>query len=175
MVIKKQHIAAVYGGIAGLSMVIFTFILYRGGVDTYLGGSAYLGYAILIGLAATAALSLKKANGGYLEFRDALKAAFTVFVIALAAQTIFTWLLLNVFDNHFRAQLTTASLKKTEDFFRKMGMPDEKLDQAMAEERGKNQFSPGRMSMGLAFVYIVHFIIALLIAAVVRKKRPEAV
>jgi hypothetical protein len=49
------------------------------------------------------------------------------------------------------------------------------VDQAIADEKGKDQFSPGRMSMGLAFAYIVHFIIALLIAAIVKSKKPAQI
>ena len=168
---QKRNIALVYGLIAGVSLVAFSTILYVGGVKLYLSGFAYLGYAILIGLSAAAALAQKKANGGYLEFAAALKASFTVFVVALAAQTLFSWLLLNVVDTHFRDVLDQAILQKTEDFFRKMGLSEDKLDEAMARERSTNQFSPGRMVLGLAFSYVVHFIIALLIAAIVKKKK----
>jgi len=153
-------------------MIIFTIILYCGGVNVYLGGMAYLGYAIMIGLSAAAALAVKKSGDGYLDFQLALKTSFTVFVIALAMQTLFTWLLLNFFDLHFKELVAKANLQKLEEYLRKMGMPEDRLDQAISEEKGKDQFTIKLMIMGLAFSYIVHFIIALVIAAIVKKKKP---
>lgn len=172
MSLKRQHIALTYGCIAGVSMIIFTTVLYRGGVTVYLGGVAYLGYAILIGLSMAATLAVRRANDGYLSFRAALKCSFTVFVIALAAQTLFTWLLLNIIDPHFKQLLTEANLRKLEEVMRQIGMGDDKVDQVMATEKGKDPFSFPLMTMGLAFSYIVHFIIALLIAAIIKKKQP---
>lgn len=168
---KKRNIALTYGLIAGVSMILFMWILYRGGVELYIGSLAYLGYAILIGLAAAAALAQKKVNGGYLEFSEALKTCFTVFVIGLALQTLFTLLLLNVFDTHFRGQLAVAMEQKSEAMFRKMGMPEDQLRQLKDSQTDVNQFSVGRTTLGLAFTYIVHFIIAMLIAALVKKKK----
>ena len=168
---KKQNIARTYGLIAGACLIVLTLVLYLGGVETYLGGLARLGYAILIGLAAWAAVAQKKANGGYLEFMDALKACFTVFVIGLASQTFFTWLLLNVLDTHFRDVLNPVVLQRTADAYRKLGLTDDQLAKAMDVERGKNQFTLGSMSLGLAFTCIVHFIIALLLAALIKKKK----
>jgi uncharacterized protein DUF4199 len=172
MSLKRQHIAPIYGCIAGLCMIIFMTVLYYGGVNVYLGGIAYLGYAILIGLSIAATLAVKKASDGYLPFREALKASFTVFVIALAAQTLFTWVLLNILDPHFKLLLTEANLRKLEEVMRQMGMSDDKVDEVMKAEKGKDQFTLSLMAMGLAFSYVVHFIIALLISAIVKKKQP---
>jgi Protein of unknown function (DUF4199) len=172
MTIKPQHIASTYGCIAGLSMIIFTMVLYRAGVNVFLGWIAYLGYAILIGLSIAATLAARRAGDGYLPFREALKVSFTVFVIALAAQSLFTWLLLNFFDLHFKQALTQGNLEKSEAFLRKLGMPDDKVDQELATEKSKDQFSFGLMTFGLAISYIVHFIVALIIAALVKKKQP---
>lgn len=169
---KKRNIALVYGLIAGVSLVALMTILYLGGVALYLSGWAYLGYVILIGLAAAAALAQKKANGGYLEFAAALKTSFTVFVIALAAQTLFSWLLLNVIDTHFRDVLNQAVLGKIEHSLRQLGLGEDRIDDTMARERSANQFSSGRVVLGLAMACIVHFIIALLIAAIVKKNKP---
>lgn len=171
---KKTDKGVLYGSIAALSMILFTIVLYFGGIKLYLSGFAYLGYAILISLAALAALAQKKANGGWLEFQAALKTSFTVFVLALAAQTLFTWLLLNIIDTHFKNALTQAIFEKTEAVMKKFGLSDDQMERAMTSERSKDQFSLSRMILGLAFNCIVHFIIALLIAAIVKKKKNES-
>lgn len=170
---KKLNSGVFYGLIDALFIVLFSFVLYLGGVGLFIGRIAYLGYVVSIGLAATAALVQKKANGGWLEFQAALRTAFTVFVIALAAQTFFTWILVNFIDTHFRALLTTAELARDAEGMKWMGMDNDQVSRAMAVERGKDFFSLSALSLSLAFVCIVHFIIALLIAALVKKKKSE--
>jgi len=163
----------IYGLIAGLAMVLLTTILYLSGVNTYLGKFAYLGYLILLAMAIAAPMAEKKADGGYLDFREALKAAFTVFVIALAMQTLFSWILMNYIDPGFRQAVEQAIMDKTEKFLQSMGMSQDKIDDVQAREKGVNQFALSRTMMGLAVSYVVFFLIALIIAAIVKKKRPE--
>jgi len=170
---EKRPIGRTYGLITGLVMIVFTTLLYLAGVQSFIGGIAYLGYAIMIGLAAAAALAQKKAGGGYLEFMEALKVCFTVFVIALIAQTLFSWLLLNVIDPHFKVVLKEAVIKKMQEVYTRFGIPPEKIDQAIADERTRDHYSLKEMSMGFAFSCIVHFVIALVIAAIVKKKKVE--
>jgi Protein of unknown function (DUF4199) len=165
--------AVFYGLIAALFMILFSFVLYLGGVGLYLGRIAYLGYAVSIGLAATATLAQKKQNGGWLEFQEALRIAFTVFVITLVAQTLFTWILVNFIDTHFKASLTTVELARDAEGMKWMGMDKDQVERAIAVERSKDFFSLSALSLSLAFVCIVHFIIALLIAAIVKKKKSE--
>jgi hypothetical protein len=168
---RRRRIALWYGLIAGLSLIVFTTVLYRGGVTLFLGGVAYLGYVILIGLAVAAALAEKKSQGGYLDFQVALKTCFTVFVIALVAQTLFVWLLLNVIDTNFKKVLAEAAFKKTEAVLTDFGLTQDQLDRTIASARDKDQFAFGSMLQGLAFSCIVHFILALPIAAIVKKKK----
>ena len=172
MHLRRKHIALTYGCIAGICMILFMSILYKAGVKYYLGPVAYLGYAILIGLATAAALTEKKAGDGYLEFRAALKTCFTVFVIGLAAQTLYIWVLVNILDPRFKAEVTQAIFQNQEDFLRRGGMSEDQLGPYMASERSKDQFTMGGMITGLAITYIVHFLIALVISAIVKKKKP---
>jgi hypothetical protein len=170
---EKRPVRVIYGLITGLIMILFTTLLYLGGVKSFIGGVAYLGYIIMIGLAATAALVQKKANGGYLEFAEAVKICFTVFVIALIAQTLFTWLLLNVIDTHFKMVLKEAVIKKMQEVYTQFGISQDKIDKGIAEEQTIDHYSLKEMSMGFAFSCIVHFIIALVIAAIVKKKKTD--
>jgi hypothetical protein len=170
---KKRPVGLIYGLLAGACIVLFMTVLYKGGVDVYLGPFAWLGYIIMIGFAVAATMAEKKANGGYLEFTTALKTSFIVFVIVLAAQTLFIWLLVNHIDAHFKEVLTKAVQERTEAALKQFGFTQDKIDQAMTEERSKDQYTLGRMTLGLAFVDIIFFIISLVIAAIVKKKKVE--
>lgn len=167
----KRPVGLIYGLIGGACIVLFMTVLYKGGVQLYLGPAAWLGYVIMIGFAITAALIQKKANGGFLEFAAAAKTCFTVFVIVLAMQTLFVWLLVNKIDPHFKEQLTRAVQDKIEAAYKNFGYAPDKIDELMTEEKGKDQFTLGGMITALAFVYIIFFMISLVIAAIVKKKK----
>jgi Protein of unknown function (DUF4199) len=170
---KNKPIGLIVGLIGGACIVLFMTGLYKGGVNVYLGPLAWLGYLIMIGFAVAGAQVQKKANGGSLEFVQALKTCFTVFVIVLASQTLFIWLLVNYLDTHFKADLRVAMLKKTETALIYIGYDQQKINEVMAEEKSKDPFVLGGMCTALAFVYIIFFMISLLIAALVKKKKGE--
>lgn len=168
----KISIAVACGLIAGLALILLITILYLGGIDAFLGYS-WFSWLILISAAIVAPVMEKKAQGGYLEFRDALKAAFLVFVIALFLQSIFSWILMNFIDRGFRDALEHATLDKVEKFMQSLKMDQDVIDKSLDEQRGKNQYALPKILLSLCLTYIVCFLISLLIAAIVKKKKPE--
>jgi len=169
---KKLSITLIYGSIASVCLILLTIGTWLNGVQAFLGWVANLKYPFLIAFAITAVLIEKKRNGGYLDFRAALKTCFAIFVLALAVQTLFTWLLMIVIDTHFKEQVIQAIPLKMAEAYKRFGMSDEQANQAIEEEKGSDPFTLGRMLQGMGFTYILHFLIALLIAAIVRKKAP---
>jgi amino acid transporter len=170
----KISIAVVCGLIAGILMILLATFLYLGGVQAYMSNIHYLAYVILIILAVIAAQKEKKANNGFLEFRDALKAIFLVFVIGLALYTIFNFILMTYIDPAFRKEVEKAALLEAENFLRWLGASQEKIDEA--RERAKHQNTVPSISdalLGLAMYYVLFFIVALVIAAIVKRKKPE--
>src|SRR6202000_113993 len=120
--------------------------------------------------AVAAVLAEKRQNGGYLEFRAAQKTSFGIFAMALAAQALLTWLLVNVIDTHFRSLLLPAVVENMVNAYRHFGATDDQVTRAIAIEKDSNPFSAGRMLQGLAYNYIVHFLIAVVIAVVLKRK-----
>ncbi|HVU53780.1 MAG TPA: DUF4199 domain-containing protein [Puia sp.] len=169
---RKMSIAVTYGLITGLVLILLTTILYLGGVNVFISYS-FVAYILVIVAAVLAAIMEKKAGSGFLEFREALKAAFLVFVIALLLQSLFTWVLVNFIDTGFRTVLEQATLEKVEKFMQSMKLNQEAIDKALDEQRGKNQYALPKLLLGLCFTYIVCFLISLLIAAIVKRKKPE--
>ncbi|HLZ89533.1 MAG TPA: DUF4199 domain-containing protein [Puia sp.] len=167
---KKIPVPVLYGAIAALGMILVTLATYYGGVDMFIGNVAYLMYLFPIALAVVGALVQKKVNGGILGFQDALKACFGVIVLALAVQTLFTWILVRFIDPRFGQALPAAVLAKTEATFRRFGVPEDEISKTLAEEKGKDPFSLGRMLTGLARNYIVGFPVAVLLAAIIGQR-----
>lgn len=171
-VIKKSNIGLTYGLITGLVVCIITLIQYLGGLDTYLSPIGYLVYVILIVMAVLAGQKQKKLNGGYLEFSEALKVTFSVFASALLLQTIFTYILFNFIDPSFKQALSQEVMNRTEEFMRKFGTSDSKIDEAMETARERDSFSLGSMLLGYGIWCIVWFIVCLIISAIIKKNKP---
>jgi ABC-type multidrug transport system fused ATPase/permease subunit len=170
---RKISVSLLFGLIAAGSMILFILGTYWAGPKVFIGEIAYLGYAILIGLAAAAALAQKKINGGWLGFQQAIRICFIVLVLGLVARTLFPWLLVNVIDPHFKQLLLPEIAVRTEAVYRRFGMPEDQIRRALEAEKAENPFALGSMLMGFALACIVHFFIALLIAAVVKRKKNE--
>ena len=169
MASKKVSIALLYGLIAAAAEVLFILATYWAGPRTFVGGIAFLGYVIVIGFAVAAVLVQKKAGGGYIAFRDAVKTCFTVFILGLAMRVLFPWLLVNYIDPHFKQLLIPEIAQQTEKSYRMFGVPEDQIQEQLEKMRGE-PFPLGSMLTGLAWSYIVFFFISLLIAAIVKRK-----
>jgi hypothetical protein len=167
---KKITITLLFGLIAALSMILIILGTYWAGPQAFLGNTGYLDYPLIILLAAAAAALEKRANGGVIGFRPALKAAFAVLVSGLAAKCLFTWLLLHVIDQPFHQKLLPLVLENMVKRSRRFGIPEDEIQRSVEAERGQDTFSFGRMVTGTGFSIILHFIIAALIAATVRTR-----
>lgn len=165
---RRISIPLLYGLIAAGAEIVFILITYSAGPKTFVGGVAFLGYVIAIAFAAAAALAQKKANGGMIGFREAVKASFIVFVLGLLMRVLFPWLLVNYIDPHFKEQLIPEMVAQAEKY-RMYGVSEDRI-QEQVDSVKKEPFPLLSMLTGLAWSYIVFFFISLLIAAIVKRK-----
>jgi hypothetical protein len=148
-------------------------ILYLGGVERSMGKLTYLAFVFPILFAVLAALQQKKQQGGYLEFSEALKATFTVLVVGTFLSVAFEYVLYNYIDVPFGQAMTQAAA----EIFRKAAekykmMSQDKIDEAVDKMLNTNNYTIGKMTMGFAFKCILLFVLALIISAIVKRKRP---
>ncbi len=168
---EKTNVARNYGLIAGLIITLVTLLQYLGGLDMYLSPIGYVSYLVLITMAVLAALKVRKANEGFLEFSEALKTTFTVLALGFLIQTVFVYILLNYIDVPFKQALSEETINKAEIALKKY-MSDSEIDKVLDAERGKDQFSLPRVFLGYAITCILAFIFCLLISLIVRKSKP---
>ncbi len=171
---KPIPVTLLYGGLAALSMILFTIGTYRSGTQTFISSIVFLMYLIPVAFAIVGVLVEKQRQQGYIEFRAALRICFGVIVLALAVQAIFTWVLLHLIDPAFGRTLPPAVLAQTEAAYRRFGMPEDEISRNIADLRGTDPFSFSSIAIGLARNCILGFLIALVPAALIRRKRPEA-
>ncbi|MBS1748449.1 MAG: DUF4199 domain-containing protein [Bacteroidetes bacterium] len=170
---KKSNTGLTYGLISGLASILFSLLLYLGGVKWFISPIAYSGILIPIILAVLAGLKQKKTEGGYLEFGSALKTIFTCFVIGTIISTLFSFVLFNFIDVPFRQALTQETTVKMQGIMQKFGAPQDAIDKATEESLKGNNYTFGKMMLGTAFYCIFWFIVSLIIAAIIKKKKPE--
>ena len=168
----KGNVGFSYGLIAGLIIVVIALLQYLGGLDMYMSPVGYISYLVVITMAVLAALKVRKANEGFLEFGKALKITFTVFAVALFLQTVFTFILFNFIDPSFKEAVSQEVLNKTEQMMKKFGASDADIEKAIDQQRTVDPFTFGRVLLGYGITCIVAFIFCLLISLIVRKNKP---
>lgn len=161
-----------YGVLYGVASIVLTVIMYLGGVEIWMSKISYLGIALPVGFAFLTAAQLKKQQGGYLEFADSLKTVFKVMVIGLFLSMVFDYILLNYLDVAFNQALMQATTQEMEKEMIRNKMSQEKIDEFL-ENMGKvNQYSLALHGLTFAIRCILHFIVALIVSAIMKHKRP---
>lgn len=173
MAASKMNSGLLYGLIAAGAAIIFSLVLYILGASYFVHPISNLAFAIPIVFAVLAGIAQKKEQGGYLQFSEALKTVFTVFVLWSFLATTFSYILLNFIDEPFKQAMAQIAAEQTEKWMTKFGAPQKDIDKAVEEALTGNQFNLKTQFLGFAFWSIVWFLVSLIIAAIIKKKKPE--
>jgi hypothetical protein len=167
---KKPSPLFVYSAIAAVVMILFTLATWWGGPSAFIGRAGYIKFILIIGIGLMAAVTARRQHGNYLEFRQALRVCFGVMVVGMAVQTLFAWGLLAI-DTKFKAQLMPLLAAQSEATMRAAKYPDDEIARNLAELKVGDPFSFGRMLAGLAWIYIILFLVSLGLAAVIGQRK----
>ena len=170
---QKTNAGLTYGVILGLASIIFTLLLYLGGVKWFVNPIAWAGIAIPIVFGVLAGIKQKKNNGGYLSYGEALKTIFLACVIGTLISTLFSYVLFNFIDIPFRQALAQEQAVVQEKMMRSFGVSDSTIEKTVQDTLNGNAYSIGKILMTYVFGLIFWFIISLILAAIVKKSKPE--
>jgi fructose-specific phosphotransferase system IIC component len=160
-----------YGVLFGVTSIALTVIMYLGGIGVWMSKISYLGIAIPVAFAFFVAYQLRKQDG-YLEFSDCLKSIFKVMVIGLLLSMIFDYVLLNYIDKPFNEALMQATQQEMERELIKKGMSQDKIDEFLENMGKANKYALAVYGLTFAIRCIIHFVLALIVSAIMKKKRP---
>jgi hypothetical protein len=163
-----------YGLYLGLISVAFSAVIVL--IDyTLLQETAVslIPIVLTIAILIIAGRDLKEQQGGYLSFKEAFVSSFIIYAIAGAIIVIYQILLYNVFAPEIAESLQKESLNQQVAVWEMMGMSDEEIDEAAAAVQDKNLFGPTWQLIGYAGNLLFGLVIAAIIAAIVKKKKPE--
>ena len=163
-------------GIAGGVILVFLNVI------TYIAGAAVLfswwnsvlQLAVFIAIAVMAGREKKKALGGYINFKDALKPVFTTFIIGTAIITIYQYILYKYIDPQLVDALKQNLLESTAKWMHRFRAPQEEIDKQL-DELSKTNFNVGFAKSFMDFLkgIIFYFAVSAILSLIIRKKRPE--
>jgi hypothetical protein len=168
---KKISILLLFGLIASGVMILVIIGTWLSGPEAFLGWPVWLGKSLVILLAAMATVAEKRVRGGALDFRSALRVAFGVMVMGIVAANLFVWLIVNVIDPHFYQRLLPLMVDSAEQWYRRLGAPQDQIRAQLDYIRTHNQFSLGSVVIGMGRDLLLFGIIAILIAVTVKSKK----
>ncbi|MDX5346604.1 MAG: DUF4199 domain-containing protein [Hymenobacteraceae bacterium] len=164
-----SSVALRYGIITGLVLVIFTLILLL----TDMSGEpsiSWLAYLIIIGGIVLGMKHFRAENGGFMSYGQGLGLGTLLSVIAGGLAGITTYVYIKFIDSSSVGKI----LEKQRLDLEERGMDDDQIEQTMAmTEKFTN---PEMMLVFTILIYLmVGFILSLIIAAIMKRNRPEFV
>lgn len=160
------------GVITGLILVVITFLLYF--INYELLATSWIGFltfAIYCGLVIFFGIAYRKEVGGFMNFGNAFQFAFVSLIVILVITTLGNFLLFLVLDpglGQRMADLTLENTMKMMDSFGAGEMPADQMDEmrnGMVEA-----YTPWGMIKGAGIALVIYAILALILAAIIKKK-----
>lgn len=155
---------------------IFLFTIYSMFLMTSMGiwGTLTWGvfsFIIIMILLAVMALQQRKEMGGFINFREAFSAVFVSILIIVVLSQLYTYVYMNFIDPDYFERMREMSLNMAYSF----GGSDEQADMAaeQVEKQIEKQRNISSIFIGMAGSVILYSLFGFIIAAVVKKKKPE--
>lgn len=148
-----QQTAVKYGIITGTASALYLFVFHQMGASYVLNPFVVFGQVFISLLGAVLAISaIRKANGGKIDRKEALKYAFAVFALSQFLFWVFIYLLFNYLD----PEIIEIQRKMMVDAGIKAENQDLRMTLAMVFQRW-------------AFMLIPSFLLSLMVASFMKK------
>ena len=159
----------------GIALCLFTVIGYAvdlGILVNYWVILLILPVAIIIfGIFATA--KIKQNLGGFLSFKEAFSSYFITVSIGLIISSTFSVILFNFIDTYAAIEVKNILISNTENMMKNMGAPLEKIADSIEKIEEQNTFAIGTQFKSLMQSIIFFAVIGLIVAAAMKKSKPD--
>ncbi len=126
---------------------------------------------IALGIISTA--KGKSINGGYLSFKEAFSSYFITVAIGIMISTVVSLILFNFIDPDAAIEMKNIMVSQTETFLSNSGAPPEKIAENIEKIESQDTFGIGTQLKSLAQSLIFFAIVGLIVAAAMKKSRPD--
>ncbi|NVK29107.1 MAG: DUF4199 domain-containing protein [Flavobacteriia bacterium] len=169
--VKKHSVQ--WGLIVGGISVIYAAIAYA--IDWSLFANAWAG--IIMGIIGISLLLIpvarvKKAQGGYLSFKEGFSAYVLGWIIQAFIGVAFNLLLFNAIDPESGAEINEMIMDTQIERLESFGMSDEQMAASLERLEEMDSFSVETQLQGILYSIIFGAVIGLIVGAAFSKKRP---
>ena len=170
---ERNKMAITYGLLLALIYLVITsavnIVITNMMLFYTLKTAGYILYFIIIGIFAA---RIRKANGGFVEFKEVFGAVFIILVIAGLISFIFNYIYMLYIDPHYMDKIRQSTIT----FMEKLKTPADKMDEALKkfdEQVAESKtFHLGRNLMNYLQGLRFDCLFGLIVCAIVKKKRP---
>jgi hypothetical protein len=161
----------IFNGLFALTLLYGSYYI---GLDVFINQqyiTSFFPYMIIVLL--IAGFQLRKKNGGYLSFKEAIRFSFLSYVVAAVIIAIGTYILYNFIDKDLTAKSFALSVEKTRGFMERMGASDKEIEDTIGkldEETKETGFKTIVLGTGMGLIW--DFVKSLLISIIIRKEKP---
>jgi hypothetical protein len=172
--IKTPNTGIKWGGYAGAAYVLINYVIYMVFKDARcIYPFSYFNFIIVIVAMVISGIEKRKLQGGFINFKTAISATFTVAVLAMVAYGIFYFVLFNYIDPKLVGSLKTIYLINYEKIFAIMHTPQDVQEMTLANIKNNVLDITLKSVATETFVsFIKCFFLAAIISAIIRKKQP---
>ncbi len=158
--------------IISLVYIVLVLVLYIIGLSYYAGFSRLVPFLVMLIMVLMAGFRMRKLNDGFIEFKQALKYIFLMFIIIEVLYTAFDILMNKVVDPNLAQEMKQIAIQKTLVWMEKFNAPQDKIDLARKQIEAKDfsyKFSTVFLSLGIWL--IIDFVIAAIYSAIIKKSK----
>jgi len=170
--IKKNGIN--FGIILGIFLIIKTVIMYAVSLDLFL--NSWLGFLrmlVIIGLGIFAVVKAKHALNSYITFKEAFTAYFITIVIGILCYTLIIIALFNVIDTEAGQALNDKFLEAKLEMMKMFSNDSKLMRETIEQDKKMPTLSIVSQLMGLGVSIIGYSLVGLIVAAIMKKNKPE--
>lgn len=117
--------------------------------------------------------SLKKAQKGFMTFKEGFTVFFIANVIGLLISTIVTILIFLVIDPDLQSTVKELSIIETTRIMENFGAPTDAIEQSIEKIKEQDNFSLGSQAKGFFTTLAISSVVGLLLALILKKKKEE--
>jgi hypothetical protein len=129
----------------------------------------YVLFFVMIGVFLT---QIKKADGGYMEFKDAFGAAFVMILVAEVIYFVYSYFYFQFIDPHYLEKMKVSVLTYMEN----VKAPDKAIESTIqnfdTQIADSKHFNPGKTLMGFFGFLIMDSLFGMIVCLIVKKQRP---
>lgn len=173
-IIKKNGVT--FGIILGVYFILRTTIMYSVDLKLFVNGFIGIGdFIVSLILGVIAVSKAKKSLGSFITFKEAFTTYFIAMVIGLSMYTVFNIILFNVIDPGAKDILKQHFMEYALNMMQSLGGGNNSaiIKQSVEQIKNTDTFGPFEQLKGLVISILLYSVVGLIVAAIMKKNKPE--